>query len=116
MLRRPLFLIAAAFLAGAATSAQSQAAPQSSAGGVEVSQLAAPDAFTTSGRATGVAPTLWTGASAQTARPVLPMLAAKPLSPAAAALARRILATGGPGPEGANRDPVLGAARANALM
>ena len=48
MLRRPLFLIAAACLAGAATSAIAQAPP----GGVAVSQLAAPDAFTTPGRDT----------------------------------------------------------------
>jgi hypothetical protein len=84
--------------------------------GVEVTQLAAPDAFTTPGRATGLAPTLWAGASAETARTVLPLLAAKPLSPAAAALARRILATGAPGPEGAGRDPAMAATRANALM
>jgi hypothetical protein len=108
MLCRALFLIAAALLAGAAG--------QSAAQGVEVTQLAAPDAFSTPGRATGLPPTLWAGASAQTARTVLPLLAAKPLSPAAAALARRILATGAPGPEGAGRDPVLAAARANALM
>jgi hypothetical protein len=84
--------------------------------GVEVTQLAAPDAFTTPGRATGLPPTLWRGASAETAKAVLPLLAAKPLSPAAAALARRILATGAPGPEGASRDPAIAAARANALM
>jgi hypothetical protein len=84
--------------------------------GVEVTQLAAPDAFTTPGRATGLPPTLWAGASAETIRTVLPLLAAKPLSPAAAALARRILATGAPGPEGAGRDPLMAATRANALM
>ena len=84
--------------------------------GVEVTALAAPDAFTTPGRPTGLAPTLWAGASAETVRTVLPLLAAKPLSPAAAALARRILATGAPGPEGAGRDPAMAATRANALM
>jgi len=84
--------------------------------GVEVTQLAAPDAFTTPGRATGLPPTLWAGASAETIKTVLPLLAAKPLSPAAAALARRILATGAPGPEGAGRDPLMAATRANALM
>lgn len=89
-----------------------QAAPQP----VEVTPLAAPDAFTTPGRATGLPPELWTGASARTARTVLPLLAAKALSPAGAALARRILATGAPGPAGAGRDPALAAARANALM
>lgn len=84
--------------------------------GVEVTQLAAPDAFTTPGRATGLPPSLWRGASAETIKAVLPLLGAKPLSPAAAALARRILATGAPGPEGVSRDPALAAARANALM
>ena len=108
MLRRVLLLIAAVHLAGAAGSAAAQ--------GVQVTPLAAPDAFTTPGRPTGLPPTLWAGASAGTARTVLPLLAAKSLSPAAAALARRILATGAPGPEGAGRDPDLAAARANALM
>jgi hypothetical protein len=84
--------------------------------GVAVTTLAAPDAFTTPGRDTGLPATLWRGASAQTAKTVLPLLAAKPLSPAAAALARRVLATGAPGPRGASDDPALAAARANALM
>ena len=83
---------------------------------VEVTPLAAPDAFTTPGRATGLPPELWAGASARTARSVLPLLAARSLSPAGAALARRILATGAPGPAGSGRDPALAAARANALM
>jgi hypothetical protein len=104
-------LIALILMAGPAGAAAAQA-PQ----GVEVTQLAAPDAFTTAGRPTGLPPTLWTGASIQTVRTVLPLLAAKPLSPAAAALARRILATGAPGPQDAGRDPALAAARANALM
>jgi hypothetical protein len=105
-------LIALILIAGPASAAAAQAPPA----GVEVTQLAAPDAFTTPGRATGLPPTLWTGASIQTVRTVLPLLAAKPLSPAAAALARRILATGAPGPQDAGRDPELAAARANALM
>src|SRR5436305_4446539 len=83
---------------------------------VEVSTLAAPDAFTTPGRDTGLPPTLWRGASLATMRTVLPLLAAKPLSPAAAALARRVLATGAQGPQGAGSDPALAAARANALL
>src|SRR5690606_8759043 len=51
-----------------------------------------------------------------TARTVLPTLAAKPLSPAAAALARRVLATGAAGPPGLGDDPALIAARAGALI
>src|SRR6185503_17802828 len=84
--------------------------------GVEVSTLAAPDAFSTPGRDTGLPATLWRGTSLQITRTVLPLLAAKPLSPAAAALARRVLATGAPGPQGAGSDPALAAARAEALM
>jgi len=103
-------------------SAPQASAPQPSAPqGVEVTTLAAPDAFTTPGRDTGLPQTLWRGASVKTARTVLPLLAAKPLSPAAAALARRVLATGAPGPreagpQGAGTDAALAAARASALL
>ncbi|MET0274637.1 MAG: hypothetical protein ABW360_16750 [Phenylobacterium sp.] len=89
-------------------------AGQAAAQPVAVAPLAAPDAFSTAGRATGLPPNLWRGASAATARTVLPLLASKPLSPAAAALARRVLATGAPGPEGA--EPALVGARAAALL
>src|SRR5947209_3527908 len=82
-------LLALVLLAGSASAAGAQ--------GVEVSPLAAPDAFTTPGRDTGLPPTLWRGASLKTVQTVLPLLAAKPLSPAAAALARRVLAAGAPG-------------------
>ncbi|HEX2816994.1 MAG TPA: hypothetical protein VHN39_11395, partial [Phenylobacterium sp.] len=116
-------LLAVVIFAGSAAgaSAQEPAAPssagQGSAGqGVEVSALAAPDAFTTPGRETGLPATLWRGASVKTARTVLPLLATKTLSPAAAALARRVLATGGVGPLGAGSDPVLAGARASALI
>lgn len=84
--------------------------------GVEVTALAAPDAFTTPGRATGLPPSLWRGASVKTARTVLALLQTKTLSPAAAALARRVLATGAPGPAGAGGDPALIGARASALL
>jgi len=83
---------------------------------VEVSALAAPDAFSTPGRDTGLPPELWQGASVRTARTVLPLLAARPLSPAAAQLARRVLATGAAGPKGSADDPALAAARAEALV
>lgn len=84
--------------------------------GVEVSTLAAPDAFTTEGRDTGLPADLWRGASARTARMVLPLLARKPLSPAAAQLARRVLAAGAQGPEGTGQDPALAGLRAGALL
>lgn len=83
---------------------------------VEVAPLAEPDAFSTVGRDTGLPRDLWRGASAETARTVLPLLAEKPLSPAAAALARRVLAAGAPGPDGVGRDPELAGARAAALL
>jgi hypothetical protein len=105
---RPAFLLALLIFAGSSGAAVAQP--------VEVAPLAAPDAFSTPGRATGLPAGLWRGASLKTARTVLPMLAAKPLSPAAAALARRVLATGAPGPQGAGSDPDLVAERASALL
>ena len=83
---------------------------------VQVSQLAAPDAFSTPGRDTGLPNELWRGTPVETARAVLPLLSARPLSPAAAALARKVLATGAPGPEGSVGDEALAGARANALI
>ncbi|MBL8554295.1 MAG: hypothetical protein JNL41_08455 [Phenylobacterium sp.] len=104
MLRFALF---ASVLALAAAPAAAQ---------VQVVQLAAPDAFSTPGRDTGMPAELWTGTPVETARIVLPMLAAKPLSPAAANLARRILATGARGPEGSSGDEALAGQRAAALI
>ena len=105
-------LLAALLLAGSVGLAGAGGA----AAQVEVSPLAAPDAFTTPGRDTGLPPSLWRGASLATMRSVLPLLATRPMSPAAAALARRVLATGAQGPQGAGSDPALAAARANALL
>ncbi|WP_293481806.1 hypothetical protein [Phenylobacterium sp.] len=83
---------------------------------VEVVQLAAPDAFSTPGRDTGLPADLWAGTPIDTARAVLPQLAAKPLSPAAAHLARRVLATGAKGPDGSAGDEALAGQRATALI
>lgn len=83
---------------------------------VEVTPLAAPDAFSVPGRDTGLPQDLWRGTPLDTARVVLPMLSTRPLSPAAAVLARRLLATGAPGPEGAANDEMLAGARVNALI
>lgn len=98
-------LVLGAALMGAPASAQ-----------VQVTTLAAPDAFSTPGRDTGLAADLWTGAPIETARTVLPLLATAPLSPAAAQLARRVLATGARGPEGSEGDEALVGARAGALI
>lgn len=83
---------------------------------VEVTPLAAPDFFSTGARDTGLGADLWKGASPQTMLTVLPLLAEKPLSPAAHGLARRVLATGATGPEGAGDDAAIGGARINALI
>ncbi len=83
---------------------------------VETTVLAAPDLFSNAGRETGLGQDLWSGASAETARTVLPLLGEKVLSPAGSALARAVLATGARGPEGAGDEPALAAARARALI
>jgi len=106
-MRKPALILAVMLATGAADAARAQA--------VDVATLAAPDAFSTPGRDTGLPLTLWRGASVETARVVLPLLATRPLTPAGQQLARRILATGAPGPAGAGIDPVLMAARASAL-
>jgi len=110
---RPCRLLLALVLAG---SASLEAVGPARAQPVEVSPLAAPDAFTTPGRDTGLPATLWRSASVRTARTVLALLATKTLSPAGAALARRVLATGAPVPQGAGSDPALAGARATALL
>ncbi|WP_304189853.1 hypothetical protein [Phenylobacterium aquaticum] len=83
---------------------------------VAVSSLAAPDFFSAAGHDTGLGPDLWKTASPETLRVVLPLLAAKPLSPAAQALARRVLATGASGPGNAGQDPTLAGVRISALI
>ncbi len=83
---------------------------------VQVSQLAPPDAFSAPGRETGLPPELWRGTPIETAKTILPVLAARPLSPAAAALARRVLASGAAGPQGSLGDEGLVGLRANALI
>jgi hypothetical protein len=83
---------------------------------VAVKALAAPDLFSPAGAETGLPPELWRGTSPAILRAVLPLLAARPLSPAAQALARRVLATGASGPGAAGNDPALAGARVNALI
>ena len=83
---------------------------------VQVTSLAAPDFFSTGVADTGLTGDLWRGASAQTIRTVLPLLAARPLSPAGRALARRVLATGAMAPDDVGRDSDLAGLRASALI
>lgn len=82
---------------------------------VEVQSLAKLDLFS-SGRETGFGPDVWKGASADIARAVIPTLAARPLSPAGASLARRLLAQTATAPDGAGGDADLAAARVKALL
>ncbi|MBO9558710.1 MAG: hypothetical protein J7515_09005 [Caulobacter sp.] len=83
---------------------------------VQVQSLAAPDLFSAPAAETGLSADLWKDASPGVAQEALPKLAAKPLSPAAAGLARRVLATGANAPAGIGDDPELGATRALALI
>ncbi|WP_091741239.1 hypothetical protein [Phenylobacterium immobile] len=83
---------------------------------VETTVLAAPDAFSTPGRTTGLPQDLWRGASIETAKAVLPLIAAKPVSQAARQLARHVLATGAPGPQGSHDSPGLAGDRAAGLL
>jgi hypothetical protein len=85
-------------------------------GQVQVQSLAAPDLFSPPAAQTGLSGDLWKDASPGVVKEALPKLAAKPLSPAAAGLARRVLATGANAPAGIGDDPELGATRALALI
>lgn len=111
---RILAVTAALTLVSPAARALAQDAKSEAA--VAVAPLAAPDAFSAAGRQTGLSQDLWRGASVDTLNTVLPKLAVRPLSPAAAALARRVLATGAPGPQGLGADSATLAARAAALV
>jgi hypothetical protein len=90
-------------------------APPSPTPPVEVQSLGQLDLFST-GRETGLGEDVWKGASADIARAVIPSLALRPLSPAAAGLARRLLAQTATAPAGAGGDLDLALARARALM
>ena len=83
---------------------------------VQVQSLAPPDLFSTPAGETGLGPDLWKDTAPDLFRDVLPKLAAKPLSPAFAALALRVLATGANAPSSVGNDPDMGAARALALL
>jgi hypothetical protein len=110
--RRGIASVSAAALLGLMAPA---AAPSGASAQVQSSQLGALDLWSSPGRDTGLPPTLWRGASAELVAPVL-AAADKPVTPAFAALARRLLATGAAAPEGAGTDPALAAARARALL
>jgi len=84
---------------------------------VKVKSLAAPDYFSSPAAQTGLGGDLWKDTAPDLMRDVLPKLAGgRPLSPAFASLARRMLATGAHGPAGVGDDADMGAARALALV
>lgn len=84
---------------------------------VKVKSLAAPDYFSGPIGDTGLPGDLWKDAAPDIMRDVLPKLAGpKPLSPAFASLARRLLSTGANGPAGVGDDVEMGAQRALALI
>jgi hypothetical protein len=90
-------------------------APSPASAPVQVQALSQLDLFST-GRDTGLGEDVWKGSSAEIARAVIPELAAKPLSPAASALTRRLLAQTSTAPAGAGNDLDLAVARARALL
>jgi hypothetical protein len=80
---------------------------------VKVKTLAAPDYFSGAVAETGMGADLWKDAAPDIMRDVLPKLAGpKPLSPAFASLARRMLSTGANGPTGVGDNIDMGAQRA----
>jgi hypothetical protein len=95
--------------------APDQAPPAPPAPSVRVQPLSPLDLFS-AGRDNGLGPDLWKGSSAALARVVIPTLADHPLSPAAAALGRRVLGQAAAAPDGAGADADLAAARARALL
>lgn len=107
--RRPILavLLAGVAAVGSASGASAQ---------VQVQSLAPPDLFSTPAGETGLGGELWKDTAPDIFRDVLPRLAARPLSPAFADLARRVLATGANAPSTVGNDPDLGAARALALI
>jgi len=108
-----LALTLTASAAFAQSPAQSSAQPS---GDVQAQNLKALDLWSAAGRDTGLPDTLWRHASPELARAVLTPLPDHALSPAMAALARRVLDTGANAPEGAGSDLTLAALRVRALV
>ncbi len=84
---------------------------------VKVKSLAAPDYFSGAVAETGIGADLWKDTAPDIMRDVLPKLGGpKPLSPAFASLARRMLSTGANGPAGVGDNVEMGAQRALDLI
>ena len=110
-----LVLAAGAASAQTAPPSATQAAP--TAAPVEAQALQAPDLFSAdAGQPTGLPPDLWKGTSLSLMRTVLPIIAVRPMSPAAQAFARRLMATSARAPEGGGSDPDLAAMRIDVVL
>ncbi|MBO9543643.1 hypothetical protein [Caulobacter sp.] len=84
---------------------------------VKVTSLAAPDYFSAPAADTGLPGDLWKDTAPDILRDVIPKLGgSKPLSPAFASLAKRLLSTGANGPAGVGDNVEMGAQRALALI
>jgi hypothetical protein len=83
---------------------------------IQAEPLRAPDLFSAEAAPTGIGTDLWKAASVDLARIVIPMLAVKPLSPAASAFGRRVMSTGASAPDGGGDDAALAAARVGAVL
>lgn len=83
---------------------------------VQVQTLAPPDLFSVGVGKSDLSPDLWRGSSGALARAAIPTLATRPMTPAATALARKLLSAGASGPDGAGDDLDLAAARLSALL
>ena len=84
---------------------------------VKVKSLAAPDYFSSPAAETGLPADLWKDTAPDIMRDIVPKLAGnRPLSPAFASLAKRLLSTGANGPAGVGDAVDMGAARAMALV
>jgi hypothetical protein len=84
---------------------------------VQAAPLQAPDLFSSdAGKPTGLPRDLWKGASLDLARKVIPMAAVRPMSPAAAAFATRLMSTPASAPDGGGADADLAAARIDVVL
>jgi hypothetical protein len=84
---------------------------------VQSAPLRAPDLFSAdAGKSTGLPADLWKGVSLDLARTVMPMAAVRPMSPAAALFAARVMSTSANAPEGGGSDGDLAAARVGAVL
>ncbi len=84
---------------------------------VQSAPLGTPDLFSAdAGRPTGLPADLWKGASFDLARTVMPIAGVRPMSPAAAVFAMRVMSTSASAPAGGGSDADLAAARIQTVL